>query len=57
MGLVKCYKCKHVVNGDTEQCSNCGADFRRKSAFKGVLLLVVIAAVILSAVYWLATLA
>jgi RNA polymerase subunit RPABC4/transcription elongation factor Spt4 len=57
MGLVKCYKCKHVVNGDTEQCSNCGADFRRKSAFKGVLLLVVVAVVILSAVFWLAALA
>jgi RNA polymerase subunit RPABC4/transcription elongation factor Spt4 len=57
MGLVKCYQCKHVVNGDTEACSNCGADFRRKSALKGVLILVLVATVILSAVYWLATLA
>ena len=56
MVLVKCYRCKHVVNGDTEACTNCGADFRRKSASKGVLILVLAAAVVLSAVYWLSTL-
>jgi len=55
MALVKCYKCKHVVNGDTEVCSICGTTFKRMGSAKSMTVLIVAAAILFSVVLWLAT--
>ena len=55
MALVKCYKCKHVVNGDTQACSICGTTFKKMSSAKSMIVLIVAAGILFSVVLWLAT--